>query len=484
MKRKILLIALFGALFSLNAKAQLWSGAGGDPNGWKYVSWFGWFWSENEDAGWLYHETLEWMYASSQSQDDIFFWTNDLEWMFSGNGTYPAFYSDSLKKWFLYQTEDISVYSVYPLQWWDFDANLYISRDNLAFQVQPTNPLGNDYTLEKTLVLIRHGQRYPIQNTTNGKQWTMTGELTTTGKMEEQYLGSIFKDKLAALSLTTQNTYITADGNKSATPPSRTVQSAEYFTVGLGLYSTADDVPITSPSESNDPFKGRLYCDNTTANNLVSAAMSSSAWATLESSFTNTYQQRWQTDSGLSTVTFYNSPCNSSTSNDTATSICMYNLADYLQFNWINGDSLPQGFTTQDIVQSWNFFNSTENLIYSHPFVGWWQSKPLLEVFNNALSGKDPMGSGSDNDDVFFLFGGHDGNIWPVVSALGTGLPQNPIFASFVEISVYDKGGDKFVYASYNGNALDLSSISGNSDPCPLATFQQYLTNGPSTTSQ
>lgn len=132
--RRLLVVAL--GLCASTLSAALWSGTTGDPQGWKYSDWFGWFWSPSEDAGWLYHETLGWLYAEGTDQSAIDFYAADLEWLYSGDGTYPVFYGYTLEEWYNYAYAD----DAGNPYWWIYDQDVFATRSTLGFLTQ-TNAL-------------------------------------------------------------------------------------------------------------------------------------------------------------------------------------------------------------------------------------------------------------------------------------------------------------------------------------------------------
>lgn len=93
--KKALLLLLCG-LFVSQANAQLWSGAQGDPQGWKYLDWLGWFWSPSEDAGWFYLENQGWAYTDADSTDSMFVYYEFWQWTWTSESLYPWSFNTSV----------------------------------------------------------------------------------------------------------------------------------------------------------------------------------------------------------------------------------------------------------------------------------------------------------------------------------------------------------------------------------------------------
>lgn len=76
------------------------SGAVNLGGGWKWLNWFGFF--NDAGNGWVYHDKHHWMYAVGTTPTDIWFWTSDMGWLWSGSTTYPFLYRVSDGAWLWY----------------------------------------------------------------------------------------------------------------------------------------------------------------------------------------------------------------------------------------------------------------------------------------------------------------------------------------------------------------------------------------------
>ncbi|MFC1453119.1 hypothetical protein ACFLSJ_07250 [Verrucomicrobiota bacterium] len=82
------------------AETELWADATDLGDGWRYSAWLGYF---NTDSGlWIYHTEHGWMYTAGASSTSIWFYTPDMEWLWSGENTYPYLYRHSDQSWLWY----------------------------------------------------------------------------------------------------------------------------------------------------------------------------------------------------------------------------------------------------------------------------------------------------------------------------------------------------------------------------------------------
>lgn len=79
----------------------LWAGAADLGGGWRWLNWFGYFFEQGD--GWIYHNEHGWMYAVGTTTADIWFWTQDLGWLWVSDSVYPNLYRDQTHGWLWYQ---------------------------------------------------------------------------------------------------------------------------------------------------------------------------------------------------------------------------------------------------------------------------------------------------------------------------------------------------------------------------------------------
>jgi hypothetical protein len=78
----------------------LWGNAEDLGNGWKRTAWFGTF--QLSGSNWLWHEAHGWMYYDGTTTASIWFWTADLEWLWTGDATYPYLWRARDTSWLWY----------------------------------------------------------------------------------------------------------------------------------------------------------------------------------------------------------------------------------------------------------------------------------------------------------------------------------------------------------------------------------------------
>ena len=76
------------------------AGASDLGGGWKWLSWFGYFFDAGN--GWIYHNQHQWMYAYGTTTSDIWFWTADMGWLWTNDATYPYLYRINDGAWLYY----------------------------------------------------------------------------------------------------------------------------------------------------------------------------------------------------------------------------------------------------------------------------------------------------------------------------------------------------------------------------------------------
>jgi hypothetical protein len=90
--------------------------------GWYRYAWLGDFALMGGD--WIWHNRHGFMYSASTSAADIWFWTQDMGWLWTGSGTAPFFYRLSDGAWIWYQQ-----WSQAPRWFYNFKINSWESRN-------------------------------------------------------------------------------------------------------------------------------------------------------------------------------------------------------------------------------------------------------------------------------------------------------------------------------------------------------------------
>ena len=65
--------------------------------GWRTSPWFGSFIAYQ--SGWLYHSDLGWLFAHSDENGDLWVWSKEHNWLWTGNGLYPFLYQNTSSNW-------------------------------------------------------------------------------------------------------------------------------------------------------------------------------------------------------------------------------------------------------------------------------------------------------------------------------------------------------------------------------------------------
>ena len=80
----------------------LWAGATDLGGGWKYLSWFGYFYTNNPP--WIFHQTLGWLYPNGTSTASIWFWDLAMNtYWWTSQAVFPNIYRASDNTWLYYE---------------------------------------------------------------------------------------------------------------------------------------------------------------------------------------------------------------------------------------------------------------------------------------------------------------------------------------------------------------------------------------------
>ncbi len=66
-------------------------------SGWKLSSWFGYFYDES--FPWIYHETQGWLYSESVSSESVWFWDQNIGWIWTSDESYPYLFIYETSAW-------------------------------------------------------------------------------------------------------------------------------------------------------------------------------------------------------------------------------------------------------------------------------------------------------------------------------------------------------------------------------------------------
>jgi hypothetical protein len=65
--------------------------------GWRNSVWLGTFLPH--ESGWIYHQSIGWLYAHPGQEDDFWFWSQDYKWLWTKEGIYPFLYRNNTSNW-------------------------------------------------------------------------------------------------------------------------------------------------------------------------------------------------------------------------------------------------------------------------------------------------------------------------------------------------------------------------------------------------
>lgn len=103
---------------------------------------------------------------------------------------------------------------------------------------------------------------------------------------------------------------------------------------------------------------------------------------------------------------------------------------------------------------------------------------PLLKITMERFEAM--VESKGNNNDLFYLYSGHDtGPIIPMLGALGYDLEIWTPYASLITLELYEKSGNFYVMASFNGQVLTLpspcDSSSNEHSLCSYDKFESFM---------
>ncbi|MGC9194316.1 MAG: S53 family peptidase [Syntrophobacteraceae bacterium] len=108
-------------LLAYQQAAGLWAGAVDLGNGWRYLSWFGYF--NTSQSPWVYHNSLGWLYPIGTSPDNIWFWDPQVNsFLWTSQTDFPFLYSVGYGAWLYYEE-----WTSNPGEFYNFGTNSWIS---------------------------------------------------------------------------------------------------------------------------------------------------------------------------------------------------------------------------------------------------------------------------------------------------------------------------------------------------------------------
>ena len=65
--------------------------------GWRQSDWLGTFLPH--ESGWIYHQSIGWLYAHPGKGDDFWFWSREFKWIWTKKGIYPFLFRNNTSNW-------------------------------------------------------------------------------------------------------------------------------------------------------------------------------------------------------------------------------------------------------------------------------------------------------------------------------------------------------------------------------------------------
>jgi hypothetical protein len=77
-----------------------WSGSIEEQGGWQTSPWFGSF--RRYEKGWIFHADLNWLYAYAGESGDVWLWSQNHGWLWTGPDVYPHLFNHGTANWFYF----------------------------------------------------------------------------------------------------------------------------------------------------------------------------------------------------------------------------------------------------------------------------------------------------------------------------------------------------------------------------------------------
>ncbi|HJO93138.1 MAG TPA: histidine phosphatase family protein [Victivallales bacterium] len=318
-------------------------------------------------------------------------------------------------------------------------------------------------------VLFRHGDRTPTKALKNNTyNWKIgLGELTPIGMLQEFNLGKYFHNRYIKKFKLIPEEYNSSEVYVRATDSNRTLMSAESLLYGFYPSGTGplladkkpalpyrfQPVPVHSAMELNDKLLSAQSIYKCKLHKLQKELVyDTEKWQKTQKLYEH-YFKSWSIISGFK----------------------IQNLEDVKSFaanvfiRNIHGIKQPNGITENDKKILFKLYPWIHAEQYLPQVIGMQISKDLIhEIINNSeksIEGKTV--------NKLFLYSAHDTNILGLMSALGAPLKENPPYASFVGIELYEIKNEYFVKILYNKKYVKLALKSDN-DYYPFKAFVNY----------
>ena len=107
----------------IKATSSGWDNAQSHDGGWRSMEWFGNYYESS--SGWVYHESLEWLYRPENGPSSVWLWHPELGWLWTSEGVFPFLYLNNWNSWlWMKKGADKSIYLFDKLkgEWFPLDS--------------------------------------------------------------------------------------------------------------------------------------------------------------------------------------------------------------------------------------------------------------------------------------------------------------------------------------------------------------------------
>jgi hypothetical protein len=108
----------------IKATSSGWDNAQSHDGGWRSMEWFGNYYESS--AGWIYHESLEWLYRPESGFSSVWLWHSELGWLWTSEGVFPFLYLNNWQSWLWMREgtdESIYLFDKSKGEWFPLDSN-------------------------------------------------------------------------------------------------------------------------------------------------------------------------------------------------------------------------------------------------------------------------------------------------------------------------------------------------------------------------
>jgi hypothetical protein len=83
-------------------------------NGWMQSDWFGTF--NHYPQNWIFHSRLGWLYIPDSTTEELWLWSPDHGWLWTGKNVFPHLYKNSTGTWLYLLDQEVKGKNIYDYQ--------------------------------------------------------------------------------------------------------------------------------------------------------------------------------------------------------------------------------------------------------------------------------------------------------------------------------------------------------------------------------